>query len=439
MTDFDDILTDYSFKDPADKRSSAEAGPAAPGMSNTRSIDTKQQSLNVFIDYLVVRLHGKFSPNSESDLMRLDPLFKLLMINPQYYSPIKSGQWNNFIQFDDGTFMKSSSEYNASKDGDVCYLELKGEGCRAFEQRGGNWKDLISWLADNVNHVNRIDVSMDDINGVITMPQILDRIYKGSFTTSLRTWRTIDGKPVSGNEPNILRSKNDGCTISFGGRTSKQLVIYNKAAERISKHYVVEHGSWVRYETRFMHDFGYDTLMLVNQAMKEDKFGELTCGLIKGLVDFKEYGSDSNLSRRPTWKLWDELLQRASKINPQKQNVLESSLAKKQAWLRMASGRILSKAFLAKPEEFDYYIKHSVAQMIDKFTYVDLAQVNNLRLATGDSTITMESALTQLKNNFSAYYFPSEYLSKVLKKDEVVDFYPDELPPFMNGENENDL
>ena len=410
----------------ADKvRSSTDGRHGVPGMSNTRYKCINPSSQNVFIDYLYVRFNGGFHPYDEQDLQRFAPLFRLLQINPQYYREQKSKSWRNFLQFDNGTFMKSSTEFNDSKEGESSYLEMKGEGCRSFELRGGDWESLLVWLAANVNHVNRIDVSMDDFAGVITINQILDRIHKGSYSTYLKTYKIIDGSNVTDERPQIIQSHNNGCSITFGGRQTKQLCIYNKAAERMAKNFIVEHGSWVRYEGRFMHDVALDVLFKVSNAYQTNTLPEIACGLIKGLVEFKEHSTDLRIRRRDTWALWDELLNYASKIVPVKQSVVESSLARKQTWLASASGRILSKAYLANPSEFENYIKHSVAKKIKDFNFVDLSEVNNLKMTMNVPTITMEDALVALNREFAAYEFPSDYLKAVLRPSEPTGYLED--------------
>lgn len=420
---YDDKTVFLKKKAAEKERSSAGGRRGVPGMSNTRYKCSNPSGQNVFIDYLYVRFNGAFHPYDEEDLQRFAPLFRLLKINPQYYREQKSKTWKNFLQFDNGTFIKSSTEFNESKDGESCYLEMKGEGCRSFELRGGDWQALISWLSSNVNHVNRIDVSMDDFEGVITINQILDRVHKGSYSTYLKTYKIINGSQVSDERPQIIQSHNDGCTITFGGRQTKQLCIYNKAAERMAKNYVVEHGTWVRYEARFMHDVALDVLYKVNKAYQTDTLPEIACGLIKGLVEFKEHSNNSFVRQRDTWSLWDKLLNDAAKIIPVKQSVVESSLSRKQSWLASASGRILSKAYLANPSEFQNYIKHSVAKKINDFNFVDLSEVNDLKMTMGEPTITMEDALVSLKNEFGAYEIPSDYLRAVLKPNNPSGYY----------------
>ena len=417
----------FNDKSSPEERTSADGLLAAPGMSNTRCECPSSQSLNVFIDYLYVRFHGGFSPFNEEDLQRFAPLFGLLKIYPQFYTEQKSRSWKNFLQYDTGTFFKSSTDYNESKDGPCCYLELKGEGCRSFELRGGSWPDLLSWILDHTNHVNRIDVALDDMAGIITMNQILDRIHKGAYSTRLRTWKVVNGSNVFDEVPNIVQSKNDGCSITFGGRQTKQLQIYNKAAERMAKNYSVEHGSWIRYEGRFMHEVGYDVLNQVVAGFYTSNILSVIAGLIKGLVEFKEHSADSRVRRRENWHLWEKLLLSAEKIVPQKQSSVESNLAKKQSWLSIASGRILAKAYLANPDEFDNYIGFSVANKIEEFNFVDLAEVNNLRIIQNMPIYeTLEDARVILQKRFQAYAYPTDYLKSVLKKETMKEYLDQE-------------
>lgn len=404
-----------------DERSSDQPGLGVRGgMSNTPPTCRFLKGRNVFVDYLKVRFHGSFSFTNQEELNLLTPLFKILKINPAYYDEKYTGKWKNFYEYDDSTAIMSSTDLTESKTGASHYLELKGQGCRAFEIRGGDWSELMTYCAKHATGVMRIDLSMDDTSGILKMPQFLDKLYKGQFVTSLRTWRTIDGTQVLGDMPEVVRTKNDGCTITFGGRSSKQLVIYNKAAERIHNRYTVEHNDWIRYESRFFNETGYKVLKETAEAMKNNTFNILVPSLIAGLVDFKVNRDVINNREIPTWPKWLELLGNVDKIKVTNQADIESSLAKKQAWLATASSRILSKAYLANPREFLNYVYFCIASGKDRFKNIDLAQVNNLRIQLGEKPYSKEEAMYEL-SAFDDYAIPNEYLSKVLKRSDMED------------------
>ncbi len=396
------------------------------GMSNTPLTKALGSGRNVFIDYLKVRFHGTFSAHSQEDLDLLHPLFNILNINPAYYDEIQSGKWSNFYQYDDGTFIMSSTALSEAKTGASHYLELKGQGCRAFEVRGGSWSDLMNYTVKHLTLVNRIDISLDDTTGLIKIPQLLDRIYKGSFTSDLRTWRTIDGNYVESEQPKIIKSKNDGCTITFGSNKSKQLVIYNKAAERVARRFTVEHSDWIRYEARFYGETAVKVIKAVNEALKNDTMHILVPSLIMGLVDFKEHSINKDKYKLPTWALWEELLNSPEKIKVTNQADLESTLASKQQWLALASGRILAKAFLSNPNEFANYINYCVAQALEKFNHVDLSQVNHLRREMKEPILSMLQARAMLEKAFGQDKIANEYLKKVLKPKDEFDNEEDE-------------
>lgn len=406
-----------------DERSSDQPGLGVRGgMSNTPLTSLYLVGRNVFVDYLKVRFHGSFSFTNQEELELLTPLFKILKINPAYYDEKLTRSWKNFYEYDDGTAIMSSTDLTESKTGASHYLELKGQGCRAFEIRGGNWAELMSYCDKHATAVMRIDLSMDDTSGILKMPQILDKIYKGHYSTSLRVWRTIDGGEVKDEMPNIIQSKNDGCTITFGGRSSKQLVIYNKAAERIANRFTVAHNDWIRYESRFYNETGYKVLKQTAEAMQNNTFNILVPSLIAGLVDFKvqTQAGKSNISHSKTWPKWEELLGNVEAIKVNNQADVETSLAKKQAWLATASSRILSKAYLANPREFLNYVYFCIASGKDRFKNIDLAQVNNLRIQLGKKPYSKEEAMYEL-SAFDDYAIPNEYLSKVLKRSDIED------------------
>lgn len=403
------------------KRYSATAVFAGSvGMSNTHPTRSLEYERTVFVDYLKVRFHGLFNAGNELDQARLAELFRILKLNPYYYDIKETKMWRNFYEYDDGTAFMSSTDITETNTGPSHYLELKGQGCRAFELRGGDWIELLDYCVRNATMVNRIDLSLDDFTGNINMKDILNKVYSKSFTSDLRTWRINEGTVMYDEDPNILKSPNGGATVTFGTPKSKQLVIYNKVAERLARSFVVDVNYWIRYETRFFHETGVKVLQLAYDAMVEETFPALVSSLIKGLVDFKEDSIDIKKNRLETWDLWSELLDfsEALKVNNSKnltQAQIESSLTSKKVWLAVASGRILSKAFLTNPKEFNNYIKFAVANALNKFDFVDLSQVNYLRKQVGEESLTMEQAMNMLEKEFADYLAPNEYLRKVLK------------------------
>lgn len=388
------------------------------GESNTPLTCHFKKGRNVFIDYLRVRFYGSFIFENENDLARLVPMFKILKINPAYFDEKNIKNYSRFYQYDDETFVMSSNEYTDTTTGVCHWLELKGQGCRAFEQRGGDWLELIEFCVKHATAVGRIDVSMDDTSGILSIFDVLQKVYNGEFSSNLRKWVVRDSSGSSADLSEIIRSKNNGCTIYFGTNVSKQLVIYNKAAERIAKNFIVEHGEWIRYECRFYRETGFKVLKEVYDAFKNNCFNVLVPSLIGGLVEFKE-SNNKRVRVAKIWSKWQELLGNTEKITVTNQFDNESSLASKQVWLASASGRILNKAFLVLgDEEFQEYIFYCMRGRLNKFDYVDLSQVNQLRKQLGKNVLSMEQAQSEL-NWLRNFYFSSDNLPKILKLQEM--------------------
>lgn len=128
----------------------------------------------------------------------------------------------------------------------TCQLELKGEGCRDFENRNPDktWINLILFMIENNAKFKRIDIAIDDFNGKhITLSYLLNKIHQHHYTSIFKS------------RPKPLGTLEDGLTIQFGSNQSAtELVIYDKKQERMKKRKYCDKDYWVRYEMRFRNE-----------------------------------------------------------------------------------------------------------------------------------------------------------------------------------------
>lgn len=169
------------------------------------------------------------------------------------------------------------------------WLEMSGQGCRAFESVGtGNFQALFDLILSGVCHVTRLDIAYDDLSGVLDMQTMIADASRGEFVCKAR-------------KGNVEKSLfDDGACIYFGSMKSDILIrIYNKAAERHCEPGV----HWVRVEMQLRDDRAFKYLSLPGSA------GDRFCGVLVNYLRFvDEDPADSNRWRWPLKDYWGELL-----------------------------------------------------------------------------------------------------------------------------------
>ena len=186
-----------------------------------------------------------------------------------------------------------SVHYNGSEDMGV-WLELSGQGCRAFETVGhGDYDFLFRQVLHNPDQmkITRLDVAFDDRIGILDMNTLIADTLCGHYVAKANAWECIQSSK--------------GTSVVIGSRQSPVLIrIYDKAAER---HILDEH--WVRVELQLRDE---RCLQFVCQPFD---IGETFTGV---LLNYLRYvvpdPMDSNKWRWPMTDYWCSLIQDAVSI-----------------------------------------------------------------------------------------------------------------------------
>ncbi|MBO5109386.1 MAG: replication initiation factor domain-containing protein [Clostridia bacterium] len=195
-----------------------------------------------------------------------------------------------------------SIHFDGSPDQGV-WVELSGQGCRAFETYGtGDYDaifDLINANPDNMN-LTRLDVAFDDrippedsATGILQIDQIRDDTLAGNFVSRCRTWD--------------VHVSSHGTTVSIGSNKSNILIrIYDKAAER----HLSDGTHWVRVELQLRDNLA---LSFVNLPYE---IGERFTGVLANYLQYVEPSeTDSNKWRWPLRPYWANLLEEATALS----------------------------------------------------------------------------------------------------------------------------
>lgn len=406
-------------KDSAKRPVKAGAEAAAVGSSNTLPSNDLSYTYSVCIDYIKFRFNGEF----DLDSILFKHLLEILKVKPFMFEK-ENGNNGYAVKyvFDENVIFQVGGRSTKNAEGQETWLmEMSGSSCRDFEERHGDWKALLSHCITHRAVCTRIDVAIDDFTGNITPNEIKYRIHQKLYAMPMRSWKMVGGVEVLDegveNEKalDIWLSKDDGFTADFGTKYSKQLSIYNKKAERMSKEYAVFVKNWMRYEGRFFKESAVSAVNIVLSAIQEDRLPVVTAGLIRGLVEFKEVNNYAyrDRAKAPIWNKWEQMLQGAEKITFVNQAKLETSLARKHEWLLTYAGPTLLKAMLANPGEFDKIMAFIFVSALEKLDKTGISSINKLRRQSGKDDITLEWAKEFVLDNYSKDV-DNQYIADVL-------------------------
>lgn len=175
------------------------------------------------------------------------------------------------------------------------WLEMSGQGCRAFESFGtGDYETLFQEVKDNAPEMKltRLDIAFDDLDGILDIRQLCYDTDDGCFVSRFQDWTTRNGSK--------------GRSIEHGSMSSEVFIrIYDKAAERK----LTDGSHWVRVELQLRDD---RALAFLNAT---GEIGKRFCGVLSNYLRYIDDDvMDSNRWRCPMQPYWERLLDGATKI-----------------------------------------------------------------------------------------------------------------------------
>lgn len=157
----------------------------------------------------------------------------------------------------------------------------------------GTFEEFLRFLLSHGAKFVRADWALDDRAGALDLDTI-DRYYKNGWLTCC--WRT----------GHVIEGRLDSCgrTLCFGSRSSDSYMrIYDKVAERASRGVAVDSSHWIRCEVEYKRKAAHESVIFAAFS----GCGAIV-GLIRGLIEFKEPGEDTNKSRWAPAAWWLDFL-----------------------------------------------------------------------------------------------------------------------------------
>lgn len=264
---------------------------------------------------------------------------------------------------------KISIHFDGREDMGV-WLEMSGQGCRAFETFGtGDYNALFDEVMQEPEdvHLTRLDIAYDDHSGLLDIQRLVEH-----------TQEMEDGQPVhfvSKSRKRIVEwthqdgDPKPGLSIYHGRKASDVLIrIYDKAAER---HAFDEH--WVRVELQLRDDRAASFAQLIQAGAD---IGETYRGVIYNYLRYVEPDqSDSNRWRWPMKDYWANFLAAAGRIRLYKKPGADYNVLRCEDFVfRQAGGAVYTllelygiEMFLQKLQEQRGTLNPKYKQLLDQY------------------------------------------------------------------------
>lgn len=280
-----------------------------------------------------------------------------------------------------------------------CQIELKGQGCREFENRSNKtWNDLFSFFLIRLHgNPTRIDIAIDDYDGthsnITKIKEILD---KGNYTTSFRK-----------KYYKLMGCEQEGWSLQFGSHKSTiMLVIYDKLKEQMSKGNEVNQEFWTRYELRYMKDRAYDVVLnYIEQG--EENFNKYSYGLLYSMLDLKKENnySEHNIMQADTISWWKHFLQEVEKSEIVKYKIKSNNIDTYKTWVLPIITTYFIVTYLHNGRDFNLtYIKQleEILGYIEKVDKKKVKKINNYQEEVAQSKISIKD-INELQSSIKEY------------------------------------
>ncbi len=374
------------------------------GVSNTPLVSTNLR--NFCIDYFSMVINESFTFDSPT----MNLLFSALKIDKNKYT--LCAQHNGYkttLCYEEFIYISYGGTTTSSYDQETIHLELKGQGCRKFEELGGNWIDLLE-CAVKFGKMKRLDIAYDDFTGCLDYMKLIDKTINHEYSSVCKSLPVI----MFSKDGNEFKS----FSITFGSRTSaRQLQIYDKKTEREAKNYkVLNLKSWTRIEARFKDKFADEIKDLVLISLYNKNFDVIAKGLIRNIVEYKEKRDEKNAGRVKNWGVWDNLLKDSERIDVKCQYDLEKTITKKANRMKRSVSKTLKMIYLSNPSNFYDFINFLLSTDLDKLENTDLSVVNNAKnkYETNVSYDDLKQMVDCLTDNLEGYSSPDEYIESLV-------------------------
>lgn len=312
----------------------------------------------IIVDYLTFSVKPDPSSLDTNMELGLDVLLSFMSLKGEFDNFFSTGPRNGYLncyQYNCISLYVSEGKEANGKEG--FSVSMSGKGCRYFENltKGFSWVGFFEKLLTLPEFgyklsVSRLDLAVDDKDGLLNLSDILTASSNFEFVSSSRRHKPLreyDGK-------NLI---SQGYTYGTrGGRTFVR--IYDKALEQKTQ------GHWVRFEVETKYE---PAMRLINaMVVTGSKFGDFFAGYINSILRFVDF-DDSNITRcslKGWWSKFVGTVKRYSlRIQPYKGNSLDKMVNHLYHYMSANITTVISAVGLAS---FVEHVIESGAQRLKK-------------------------------------------------------------------------
>lgn len=192
------------------------------------------------------------------------------------------------------------------------WLEMSGQGCRAFETYGLGDYNVIFDLVLNCDYINitRLDIAFDEYSGILDISRICDDTRKQRYRSKMDYFN--------------VQYSSSGESVDIGSHKSDTMIrIYDKLSERLSKirnkndkeKIKDEIPHWIRIELQLRDDRAKEFVRLLYDGTKE--IGIAFTGVLRNYLEYGYFRTDED-SGKQTFRLfdyWDRVVGASEKLS----------------------------------------------------------------------------------------------------------------------------
>ena len=246
------------------------------------------------------------------------------------------------------------------------WLEMSGQGCRAFESYSDKrdlyktemYEPLFRLVVDNPDDFNitRLDVAYDDFEGVLDGKRVFDDTVNQKYRSKAEYWSAT--------------TSSDGLSVNVGSPRSKVLIrIYDKRAERLAKITDADQRQrieediphWMRVELQLRDDRALQFIKTMAGCGKSSSecmpIGAVYTGVLANYLDYgysaKAKGNADKLVWH-TFPYWKDVLAGAEAISIYSQPGTEYNLVRCRNYVYNMAGNAVDA--LVKIEGVDGFL-----------------------------------------------------------------------------------
>jgi phage replication initiation protein len=260
------------------------------------------------------------------------------------------------------------------------FVELSGQGCRAFEEYGhGDYDYIFNLIKQNFSHnkeerkmkLTRLDVAYDDFNKILD----IEVFAKNSMDERFGNGINYVTRFISTQQKKAVRVIYDeGLSLEFGSKKSDTFFrMYDKRVERNA--FELDH--WVRFEIQ-LRDMKAMAFIEDPRDIREKYFM-----VINQSIEYKTPNpGDSHKDRWKTAPFWRKFIENGGKIASFKKPGTEYNRDRLQKFVyEMVSGAVYTEAQLVGQEDFVNELIQKRARMNKKLNpkYEELLNKEEMR------------------------------------------------------------